>query len=212
MAALSAMAWLSMILPLAGLGPHHAHDQCGQHDTLVGLVHWGSMVCAMMFPLLIGQVRVIAARSLWSRRNRGIAIYLVGFLVPWLLYGLLAIRITRYTPGSRSAVVALIIAAVWQITPWKEQGLRWCHRTDILAPTGWRADADCFNSGRRAACGCLLSCWAVMLPCAMSSAIWMMPVLSLFGFAERSRHGIKPLSFVWFLVVAGVLVLHTKLF
>ena len=74
------------------------------------------MVVAMMFPLVIAQVRQAAFHSLWSRRHRAIGVFLTGYVVPWLAFGALVILIQGgLTIDTRaSAIVAIVIAAAWQ--------------------------------------------------------------------------------------------------
>jgi hypothetical protein len=48
---------------------------------------WMLMVAAMILPLQIDGVRRIAEYSLWSRRHRAIAGYLVGYLIVWAAAG-----------------------------------------------------------------------------------------------------------------------------
>lgn len=207
MLTMSAGAWAWMLLPLPGTGSgshHHDHAQAAGGSALL---HWSIMIAAMMFPLLIAPVRVVANRSLWRRRHRAIALYLTGYSVPWLLYGAIAVAALSYLPFATTAAFALAMAAAWQITPWKQRGLRACHRTEPIAPFGWRADADCLRCGVRAAYYCLLSCWALMLPCAAGfGGYWLMPAISAFTFVERTTDRPRPLRFASVLAVAAVVV------
>ncbi len=57
---------------------------------VVEIAAWMLMVVAMMFPLVIGSVRTVAARSLWRRRHRAIAGFLTGYAGAWFLVGLVA--------------------------------------------------------------------------------------------------------------------------
>lgn len=196
MLALSASAWAFLFFPR-----HRHHHEAAAAGTLL---HWTGMIAAMMFPLLIGNVRFVAGRSLWRRRHRAIALYLIGYLAPWLVYGAVAMVTLRYLSLPESAAAAFVIAALWQITPWKQSGLRDCHRTDPLAPFGWRADADSLRSGARSARSCLLSCWALMLPCAAGAGNWMMPAIAVFTLVERTTDRPRQSRFASVLLLAAV--------
>lgn len=174
--ALGAAGWVYLLLPTRH---HHGHEA-----GLSRLLHWAAMIIAMMFPLLIGHLRVVANRSLWRRRHRAMALYLAGYAAPWLVYGALVMPVVATVPFATS--LGLGVAAVWQLTPWKRLGLLACHRTEPLAPLGWRADQDCLRYGWNSARHCLLSCWALMLSCASShDVIWLMPTLTAFTWVER---------------------------
>jgi hypothetical protein len=153
------------------------------------ILHWPVMIAAMMFPLLVGQLRVVAARSLWSRRNRAMAFFLSGYTLPWLLYGL-AVEVCRQTTALSSfsplLPLCLLSAAAWQLSPLKRRSLVSCHLTMPLAPSGWRSDFDCCRYGVRIAMSCSLSCWVLMLTCvAAYHALWAMLVVTAVAWLER---------------------------
>lgn len=132
---------------------------------------WSLMVIAMMVPLVVGPIRTTAARSLWHRRHRAIAIFLAGYLTLWLAAGvaasLLASLLGVHGGSEHPLLVAsgFALAAGWQLAPAKRRALNACHRTMPLAPRGSRADRDCFHYGVRIGVYCLTSCWALMLAC-----------------------------------------------
>ena len=66
-----------------GLGVHTAW-YVGLARIWPALALWAFMIAAMMFPPLIRQLRVVAARSLWPRRNRAMALFLLGYSALWL--------------------------------------------------------------------------------------------------------------------------------
>ena len=133
--ALSIVCWIFLILqPFASqLGHHHGHDA---GTSYLQVLHWQAMVAAMMLPLLIGQIRVVASRSLWRRRNWAIVLYLTGYLMPWFVYGAIAVSVLQYLRSPYTTAISLLIAALWQLTWWKRNGLIACHRTEPLAPSG----------------------------------------------------------------------------
>jgi predicted metal-binding membrane protein len=155
----AAVAWMFM----AGMSHSHAsHTHAsythashtgitpgiGHAQGTLGMV---AMVMAMMVPLTLTNVRHVALSSLWRRRHRAIAAFLVGFLAVWIVvqsaivgtWRLLAPLVGWQTAGG----VAMVAAALWELAPVKRQRIRRCHRTVPLAPRGWRADADCARYG-----------------------------------------------------------------
>ena len=106
--ALSIAAWIA-ILSMPRHSPSH-------QSTATNLMLWLLMVVAMMFPLVIAQVRQAAFHSLWSRRHRAIGLFLTGYVVTWLAFGALVIFIQGQLAidARASAIVAILIAVAWQ--------------------------------------------------------------------------------------------------
>ncbi|MBV9581298.1 MAG: DUF2182 domain-containing protein, partial [Chloroflexi bacterium] len=159
------------------------------------------MVVAMMPPLVIPQIRVTALRSLWARRQRAITCFLFGYLAVWLIAmavaGLLLVLVDGHAWSNASIVgaVAFVAAGVWQVTPMKRIGLRGCHRTIPLAPTGWQADRDCVRYGYATARSCFLSCWLLMLACVFAQHD-LLPMLGAGGVALGERLVFRPRQLV----------------
>src|SRR5262245_3700540 len=91
--------WSAMAIPLApwrgmfyvqAVSPeqsrhlHSAGSSIWSHE----FAHWMVMVPAMMFPLMISPLRIVAARSLWRRRDRAILEFLLGYMTAWALPGI----------------------------------------------------------------------------------------------------------------------------
>ena len=70
--ALCAAAWLLMVR-------RHWH----------GISGWMLMTFAMMLPMVVDSIRATAERSLWRRRHRAIAAFLIGYLSLWIVIGVL---------------------------------------------------------------------------------------------------------------------------
>ncbi len=172
---------LAPLLTGSATGDAHRHHRTGGMDWS-GFGHWALMIPAMMYPFLIGHLRVAATRSFWNRRNRAMALFLTGYSVPWFSFGILAVPISK----AIDLPACLTIAALWQLTPWKRAGELACHRTIPLAPSGFRADLDCLRYGVTNAAGCWLACWGLMLACAAShTEAWAMPAITFLLWAER---------------------------
>ena len=184
MLALSAVAWLL----LAAAPGRHLHQQGVRADSL----HWILMVLAMMLPLQIDNLRLTAERSLWSRRDRSITGYLVGYVSVWALAGLplawasAEFGLTHRIGSMAGAATGFMIAAAWLISPWKATAARLCHRTSPLSPLGWEADQDCVGYGWISGCGCLFNCWPLMLGCWLSGhSLVIMSFAFGLGWADR---------------------------
>lgn len=175
--ALAAGAWMLMI---RGQG-HHIHA----HGPATAIGNWMLMTVAMMLPMVSEQVRLTAERSLWRRRHRAMAGFIAGYLGCWALVGA-AVSLIPVHPGARTAAIAFAVAGAWQLTRWKRRALVACHRAVPLAPRGWRADVSCMRFGWSNGRSCVISCWALMLACAMAGhALTAMAFLTTVGLAER---------------------------
>ena len=150
------------------------------------------MVAAMMLPLTIDALRYTAERSLWRRRNRAMAGYLLGYCGVWALAGLpfacgsAAAGLPERLDWAVGASLGFLVAALWLISPWKILAASLCHRTIPLAPRGWRADCDCLRYGWKSGLYCVLNCWPFMLVCWLSSHSFLaMACGFVFGWADR---------------------------
>jgi len=182
--ALSLAAWIAIFST-----PRHA---ASHQSTAINLLFWLLMVVAMMFPLVMPQVRQAAFHSLWSRRHRAIALFLIGYVLPWLAFGAIVITLQGKLPSDRraSVIVAILIAAAWQGSPSKRRALNNCHRVMPLAPRGWRANRDCVMFGCRIGAACVCACWALMLVCTVSDhSILTMCVATMVAIYDRAALG-----------------------
>ena len=151
------------------------------------------MVVAMMFPMVLDPIRITAARSLWRRRHRAIAVFLIGYVAIWIVFGfgasLLSALVGQIGIGPHTAAgVAFGIALLWQITPVRRRAVTGCHRTLPISPSGWRADGDCLRYGWIIGSSCIVSCWALMLACMLSGhSVPAMIVITCIGWIERNK-------------------------
>jgi hypothetical protein len=164
--ALCVLAWSAMLLAGWRNGGH------AQHRTgfLQEMPSWILMVAAMMFPLILPSVRVVAADSLWRRRQLAMAEFLAGYLLPWLALGLAAFGLRQQSWARTDWTAALLfgVAALWQRTRLHQRALIACCQRLPLAPLGWRADFDCLRFGANIGMACMATCWPLMLGCAFT--------------------------------------------
>jgi predicted metal-binding membrane protein len=105
-----------------------------------------------------------------------------------------------------AAGVAILAAALWEVSPIKRQRLRRCHRTVPLAPRGWRADVDCAHYGVTTGFSCVTTCWALMVAAAaFAHSFLVMGVL--FGVQLSGRYQQRPSPILAALAVLGVCLL-----
>jgi hypothetical protein len=165
--ALCCLAWAVMLLH----GWQHVWHSV-EHRMLLDeeLLGWMVMVAAMMLPLVMHAVRITASRSLWARRHRAIAGFLLGYLAPWLVLGVVVVGLREgsWARTYLAAGLGFVGAALWLGTPMHRRALSACHRTVPLAPRGWRAHRDCLRYGGAIGVACVWSCWPLMLACAFS--------------------------------------------
>jgi Predicted metal-binding integral membrane protein (DUF2182) len=185
MLTLSSAAWLA----LAARPRVHIHVG----GSAANWWHWMLMVAAMMLPLQIDKIRLIAERSLWSRRHRASSGYLVGYLSVWAVLGLpLSWGFAQWHIAYRidwrlGAAIGFLATAVWLRSPWKRVAARMCHRTAPLSAAGWEADRDCICYGWIAGCACALNCWPLMLVCWLSNHSFIAMLFS-FALGWTDRH------------------------
>jgi predicted metal-binding integral membrane protein DUF2182 len=179
----------------AGVAPHH-HAAGTDMGGSLHLAWWTVMVVAMMVPLTLPATRTVAFNSLWRRRHRAVAIFLLGYTASWVGLGA-GMLLTRGIGEAWSGVAwhgssvvvasALLGAAAWELTPWKRRALRAAHRTMPLAPRGGRANRDCLVWGLVTARRCAASCWPVMLTMTLTHEVGVMAALTGVSLVDRYR-------------------------
>lgn len=135
------------------------------------VIGWMIMVVAMMLPALIPMIRVLAFDSMWRRRHRAPALFVITYVVLWTAVAsaaaLVVWMVTRGTgasfdPGGLMVATIVLAAAAWQFTPGKVRSLRRCHQRTPLAPRGWRADRSVITYAIVHARACMGSCGFAM--------------------------------------------------
>lgn len=184
---------------------------------------WLSMMVAMMFPTIAPTV--LAHRMVVQQRGEGwlpTATFILGYLVVWSAVGvvpLLALLVfARVASGPWTASAggaALIVAGLYQFTPWKRTCLRACRSplTFLLEHDfggGWRS---AFRAGISHGAYCLGCCWALMsvlIVVGLMNLAWM-AALALVYLAEKNwRYGVGASRLVGAAVAAlGVFVMFS---
>jgi predicted metal-binding membrane protein len=195
---ISLCAWIAIGLHTFSTGTEMDSAHRHHHGTSSMTMSWTSeycwmlMVAAMMLPLISDSVRNVAARSLWSRRQRAIVGCLLGYLSVWLAAGIVISLLLTFLRSEvwfdpRAAMtVSFILAVAWHAIPIKKRALIACHRTRPIAPEGMQANLDCLRYGTMIGGSCLLNCWAWMLFCTVAGHHPAVMAFALFvGIAER---------------------------
>jgi len=191
----SLFAWLALLL-----GGHNMHGSEHHHivfdDIFPMLVQsawpWFLMILAMMSPLHANAIQHLWARSLSRRRIRAIIVFAIAYLAVWMLAGAVLILGAKLLEvQSREAgtapLIGLLIAFIWQASPWKQICLNHCHWVTRLSLSGLAADLDCLRFGLVKGCWCVGSCWALMFVSLVSGSVGLplMLVVSLYLFIEQ---------------------------
>lgn len=153
---------------------------------------WAIMLVAMMSPLLAAPLDYVWERSLPRRRLRSVALFLLGYALVWLPFGVVelalvaAIQAFAGTLGSSLLLVAAF-ALLWQVSPWKQHCLNRCHRLGPLSAFGIRADGDVLRSGIAHGAWCVGACAPLMaIPLLAPGAhAALMALVAVFLLGER---------------------------
>jgi predicted metal-binding membrane protein len=141
---------------------------------------WAAMMAGMMLPsaapLLLLYARVMRARS--AVRFPALRIYAMagGYLAVWAAFSLGATMLQRGLASeswltmmmepadTRFAAALLLLAGVYQLTPWKNACLDACRSPIAFVSTRWQEGVrGAFAMGARHGLYCLGCCWALML-------------------------------------------------
>ncbi|MPZ74471.1 MAG: DUF2182 domain-containing protein [Nitriliruptorales bacterium] len=140
---------------------------------------WAVMMVGMMVP---SATPMVVTYTDWTRRGpiRGsrvgaVASFLAGYVLVWLGFSLLAaiLQVTLERAGLLTAMGAtsrpalggavLVLAGLFQVTPWKESCLRRCRTPLGFLIAEWRDGATgAVVMGLRHGAYCLGCCWALM--------------------------------------------------
>lgn len=192
--AVAVAAWvtlLAMSVQMSMPMDHHASSSASSASWAERWTHWLLMVLAMMLPVAAPQVRTVARRSLWSRRQRSALFFVLGYAVEWAVIGgvlVLVVISTGLDDGASDLlVVSLLLAAAWQVSVPRRRLVRRCSSLKLGPGTGVTADADCARAGVRSAVRCLVECWPAMIAMALSQGLLLMAGLTVVLLTERMR-------------------------
>ncbi len=212
--AIAGIAWIALIALHVDVGsggaPSATGESGGSHvhhssaiteapvteGVLWSMGAWLLMVVAMMAPLALAGARHVAFNSFASRRGRSMTIFLLMALAVWIPFGVAVLGLRglhdRVAPDLDARwllVIALLVAAVWQLSPWKRRALNACRLVVPLRPFGRQADRSCAAFGVRHGWRCLGACWAMMLAMGVAhGGLLLMIGLSAAAIVESESH------------------------
>jgi predicted metal-binding membrane protein len=192
LAALVVVTWLYLLhlasamadMPMVDMAAMPGMAMPGSHewswvDVGALIVMWGVMMIAMMTPAAAPMILTFSAVHRRRRAGGGpavpTAIFVLGYLVVWMIYSVLAalaqaglhaaaLLSPAMTATSPLAAGGLLVAAgVFQWTPLKRACLAACRSPLSFLMTGWREGrGGALVMGVRHGLYCLGCCWALM--------------------------------------------------
>ena len=175
-------------------------------DMSVGLfmTMWVAMMVAMMFPTIAPIV--LLHRMVVQRRGEGpvpTAAFVGGYLVVWSVIGLLPLAGLvgfRHVANesawvARAGGVVLVIAGLYQFTPWKLTCLRACRSplSFLMTHDFGSGPAGALRVGVSHGLYCLGCCWALMavlFVVGLMNLAWMAGIAVVFLAEKNWRHGV----------------------
>lgn len=129
---------------------------------------WFLMLLAMMLPKMIIPVRFICSRSLAKNRFWCSTLLLGGYLMIWMMAGIIlsGLVILLNQTGSANLLLIsllLIVVFVYQGSPVKQVCLNHSHHHHVVAAFGLEAFKDSFRMGVTHGLWCVGAGWALML-------------------------------------------------
>lgn len=150
------------------------------HDALMAVVMWAVMMIAMMLPSAAPMILVFTTINRKRRADAGTphvntALFVAGYLTMWTGFSVAAAaaqwtlqHVALMAPatmavGPRVGAALLIVAAIYQVTPFKYACLARCQTPFGFLMAEWReGDAGAFLMGVRHGLFCLGCCWVLM--------------------------------------------------
>ena len=149
-------------------------------DLFLVFIMWQIMVVAMMLPTasptILAFADISANEVSGAALRKRLAFFVLGYLNLWAAYSLIAtllLWLLRYasllSPGFVSlspylSAAVLLLAGLYQLSPWKEACLAKCRNPLAFFMTSWRSgDRGALLMGSHHAIYCIGCCWALML-------------------------------------------------
>jgi predicted metal-binding membrane protein len=180
---------------------------------------WTVMMIAMMTPSVLPMVSmyvtVTGGKKAKAQAYTPTIIFLCGYLIAWILFSVV-ISMAQYPlhiagllnpmMDSRSyflSGIILVLAGIYQWTPWKDACLEQCRSPLHYLMTSWREGRwGAIRMGMHHGAYCVGCCWAlmaVMFAVGVMNVVWML-VITFFVLAEK----ISPISAKYLRIISGV--------
>jgi predicted metal-binding membrane protein len=174
-------------------------------DAWFAFAMWVVMMTGMMAPAAAPVLMLFAAAQL-KRGGRTpwppIGIFALGYAVAWTGFSAGAVfaqwilqRASMLTgamaaAGPRLAGAILILAGIYQLTPWKNRCLSHCRSPLGFLMTSWRhGNLGSFKMGLRHGIYCLGCCWALMCVLFVVGVMNLFWIAALTGFVMLEKVG-----------------------
>jgi hypothetical protein len=108
------------------------------------------MVMAMMLPVIAYQARTVAQRCFAERRHGAIAAFIVGYMLPWTLFGTVVMSgpVKLFFSSTWTVPALCGIAAIWATLPLRERAMVMVYGHEpVIAQT----ESDVYGTARPAA-------------------------------------------------------------
>ena len=217
--ALSVVAWRWTVDRMRGMDTGPGAD-LGTLGWFLGV--WVVMMAAMMFPSVSPTVALYARMS---RRRSPLAplVFTSGYLLTWVVPGLLAFGVSAAAHNLLAGAISwngagrwlaggtLLVAAVYEVTPFKDVCLGKCRSPLGFLIGSWRDGlTGALKMGARHGAWCVGCCWALMaslFALGVMSIAWMAFIAALIA-AEKVLPWGRAVTYstAALLLVVGVLV------
>ncbi len=210
--ALAAIAWVFLVRSeaamrsMAGDGPIVAlmwlmmrPSDAGPY-VLAAALMWIVMMVAMMTPAVVPMAMVRRGIDRTAHRDRDTLLFAGGYLVGWSLFGLAAALLQLWlhrggllhghllAASPPLAGLLLLVAGVYQLTPWKEACLQHCRSPMGFFLAHWSPGArGAVGMGLRHGLYCVGCCWMLMLLMFAGGAMSVLTMAVLGGFILAER-------------------------
>src|SRR3954468_5121359 len=195
---LAAIAWWATDQRMSGMdmGPGTDPGTLGFYVST-----WVVMMAAMMFPS-VGPMVVTYARMQQGRAARwpagAVATLLAGYLAAWTAWGLLAYGVLQAgraldlldwgSGGRLRPAGVLLLAAGYELTPWKDACLSRCRSPFAYLVGSWRGGrVGALRMGFEHGAWCVGCCWGLMIALFALGAMslgWMLFVAALIALGK----------------------------
>jgi predicted metal-binding membrane protein len=229
LAGITTIAWIVTVQLAAGMSMPAA----GSMDMASPLPRGGAqlvLVCGMWAAMMVGMMvpsasPMIVAYTDWTRRgptggNRlaAVASFLVGYVLVWLGFSLFAaaLQVALERAGLLTAIGAtsrpvvggavLVLAGLFQVTPWKASCLQRCRTPLGFLIAEWReGPAGAVIMGVRHGAYCLGCCWALMAVLFVVGTMHLVWMAAIAGFilAEKVMPRALRIHYAAALVLVG---------
>jgi len=199
---LTLLAWILVFDRMRGMDAGPGTD-LGGLGWFLGI--WVTMMAAMMLPSVAPMVLAFARVTKERARREQAAfvptwIFLIGYLLAWALYGVIAYALFRAIDAIDGGVLswdragpwvaggAIVVAGLYQLTPIKDVCLRHCRSPLHFVLHGWHdGSAGAVRMGFVHGLYCVGCCWGLMIvlfSLGVMSLVWM-AVIAAIIFAEK---------------------------